>query len=755
VTVDESMRGTAINARGQGEVKVVRSTTWSAGTGCHGGCGIELHVRDGKLVKVEGIPDHPYNLGTLCPRALALREYVHAPDRLLQPMIRSGARGTDTWRQTTWDEALGLIERRMNGIRDKHGGESVLFVQGTGRDVGGWLVMLAYNFGSPNWMQSLPGNSCYHPRLLSMKITMGDYVVPDSSQFSAKRYDDPAWRVPECYVVWGQNALATCNDGLHGHWIVHALKRGSKLVVIDPNYNWLASRAAIWLPLRPGTDGALALGMLHVIINEELYDKAFVKEWTVGFDELRARVQEYPLDKVSRITWVPADKIAAAARFYAAARPAALQWGVPVDFAPEGLTVALAINALWSITGNIEKPGGMVVARPAYGVTSYPMSQAAIEAMYGDTMPREQFAKRIGADRYPIVRDLHWRAQPDAVIEQIFSGQPSPLKASFIAGTNFVVGAQDPRRWRKAFESLEFNVVVDLFMTPTAMALADVVLPSSSFAERDGVRAWWSPLTSQNQALRVGECRSDAEICFELARRFNAKFPYESLQDLYRFYLAPSGISLEEVREKGWILPREGSRELPYARHQRGLLRADGKPGFDTPSGKIELCSTRMKAWGYDPLPSYTEPQFSPASTPDLAKEYPLILNTGARSIAFFHSEFRTIPSLRAMNPEPLVQIHPETAERYGIADGDWVWIENQFGRIKMRARYSLVHPALVLTQHSWFYPERVRQDKDFSAYEANGNELIPGGLHSKTGFGGTQVKSLLCRVRKAEESAQ
>ncbi|MCC7327626.1 MAG: molybdopterin-dependent oxidoreductase [Burkholderiales bacterium] len=735
-------------------MKIVRSTTWSAGPGCHGGCGVELHVRDGKLVKIEGIADHPYNRGTLCPRALALREYVNAPDRLQHPMIRTGARGTDTWRKASWDEALDLIEHRLKAVKDQHGAESTLFVQGTGRDVGGWLVMLAYNYGSPNWMQSLPGNSCYHPRLLAMKIAMGDYVVPDSSQFTNQRYDDPEWRVPECYVVWGQNSVATCNDGLHGHWIVHALKRGSKLVVIDPNYNWLASRATIWLPIRPGTDGALALGMLNVIINEGLYDKAFVDKWTVGFDELRERVQQYPLDKVAKITWLPAEKIAAAARLYAKGQPSALQWGVPVDFAPEGLTVALAINALWSITGNVEKPGGMVVARPAFGVTSYPMSQGAISKMYGEVMPKEQLAKRIGIDIYPIARDLHWRAQPDAVIDQIFSGTPYPVKAAFIAGTNFVVGAQDPRRWRKAFESLEFNVVVDLFMTPTVMALADVVLPSSSFAERDGVRAWWSPLTAQNTAVRVGECRSDAEICFELARRLNPGFRYRTLDDMYRFFLEPSGISLEEIREKGWIFPPKDSAATPYARHERGLLRADGKPGFDTASGKIELDATRMKDWGYDSLPAYTEPSFSPVSTPELAREYPLILNTGSRSIAFFHSEMRNIPSLRAMNPEPLVQIHPETARRFGIENNDWVWIENQQGRIKMRARYALVHPRIVLTQHSWFYPERIREDKDFGAYEANGNELIPGGLHSKTGFGGAQVKSLLCRIRKVEENA-
>ncbi|MDP6087823.1 MAG: molybdopterin-dependent oxidoreductase [Nitrospinota bacterium] len=732
------------------ETRVVRSTVWSPGAGCHGGCGVDLFICDGKLEKVEGVADHPYNLGTLCPRALALKEYVYHPDRLTHPMIREGARGTDSWRQASWDEALDLIETRFRDIRNEHGAESAVFVQGTGRDVGGWMVLLAYNYGSPNWMQSLPGNSCYHPRLLAMKVALGDYVVPDASQFHAKRYDDPSWKLPECYMVWGQSPVATCNDGNHGHWIIHCLKRGSKLIVIDPHYTWLASRAAIWLPIRPGADGALALGMLNVIINERLYDEKFVDNWTVGFEELKARVQEYPLERVAEITWVRKELIAEAARLYAKSKSAALQWGVPVDMAAEGFHVALAINHLWCVTGNVENPGGMVVARPAFGVTSYPMTQEAVEAMYGGMMPPEQRAKRIGVDKFPMVKNLHWRAQPDAVIDQIFSGDPYPLKASFIAGTNFVVGAQDPRRWREAFESLDFNVVVDLFMTPTAMALADVVLPAASFPERDGVRAWWSPLTAQGPAIRVAECRSDAEICFALSKRLNDDFRFESLDDLYRFYLKPSGIPLEEVRERSWIMPPAADPSMPYERHERGLLRGDGKPGFATPSGKIELYSSLMERWGYDPLPSYTEPHISPVSRPDLAKDYPLILNTGSRTIAFFHSEHRMISSLRKMNPDPLVEINPETAKEQGIEDGDWVWLENHVGRCKMRAKYSLVHPRVVMAQHSWWYPEKIGEP-DFGAYDSNVNVLIPGGMHSKTGFGGAQVKSLLCRVRKVE----
>jgi anaerobic selenocysteine-containing dehydrogenase len=457
---------------------------------------------------------------------------------------------------------------------------------------------------------------------------------------------------------------------------------------------------------------------------------------------------------VSEITWIDQDLIVEAARMYANAKPAALQWGVPIDMAPEGFTVAQAINHLWCITGNVENPGGQVVAKPAFGVTSYPMGQEAIEAMYGPMMPKEQQAKRIGVDEFPIVRDLHWRAQPDAVIDQMLSGKPYAVKSAVIAGSNFVVAAQDPKRWREAFEGMDFNVVVDLFMTPTAMAVADVLLPSSSFAERDGVRAWWSPLTAQHPALRVGECRSDAEICFELARRFSDDFQFDSLDNLYRFYLEPSGLSLEEVRERNWIMPPQGSDALPYNRHEKGLLRSDGQPGFNTPSGKIELKSSLMENWGYDPLPSYTEPDFSPVSRPDLAEKYPLILNTGSRTIAFFHSEHRQIKSLRDIHPDPQVDINPETAKAYGIEDKDWIWIENQFGRCKMRVKLSPVHPRLVMAQHSWWLPEKVKE-KDFGAYESNVNVLFPSGLYSKTGFGGAQVKSMLCQIRKVEgESA-
>ncbi|MFQ6011211.1 MAG: molybdopterin-dependent oxidoreductase, partial [Nitrososphaerales archaeon] len=342
------------------KMKIIHSTTWSAGPGCHGGSGVYLYVKNGKLERIEGDPDHPYNQGALCPRALALKEYIYHPQRLTHPMTRVGKRGENSWEQISWDEAYDFIESKLKAIKADYGPESTLFIQGTGRDVGSWLLLLAYNYGSPNWLQGgLTGNSCYHPRLGAMKITQGDYSQPDFGQFLRGRYDDPDFKLPEVILLWGYNPPATCNDGLNGEWVIDCMKRGSKIISIDPVYNWIGSRAEEWLQIRPGTDGALVLGMLNVIINENLYDKEFVDQWCHGFEALKERVQEYPPERVSEITWIPQDKIIRAARLFGKSKPASIQWGVPVDMCPEGFSVCVGIADLWAITGNVEVPGGM------------------------------------------------------------------------------------------------------------------------------------------------------------------------------------------------------------------------------------------------------------------------------------------------------------------------------------------------------------------------------------------------------------
>jgi len=801
--------------------KIVHTTTWSAGPGCHGGCGVLAHIQDGKLVKIEGDPDHPWNQGRLCARCLAMTQYVYHPDRLTRPLKRVGARGEGKWQEITWDEAFDLIESKMGKIREEFGPESMIFSMGTGRDIGPWICMLAYAYGSPNVMFALSGVACYSPRIAAVETVQGDYCILDAAQWFPKRYDDPRYNIPECIVIWGYNIPATCPDNVFGHWIIDLMKKGTKIICIDPRLSWFASRAKSWLQLRPGTDCALAMGFLNVIINEGLYDQEFVEKWTnapflirsdtaklvrasdlakgespsnfVVWDtkgqrpaiwdsaavDYRApdvqpalqgsydvtladgekvscktvwnlfcdRVNEYPVERVAEITWVPEKDIVEAARLYATSKPAAIHWGVPIDMTPAITPTVQAITALWCLTGNLDIPGGNVISRYAFDAVAYalPGAEGVIKL---DS--EEVDKKRIGRNRYGPLREFIWRAQTDLTLEQIFTGDPYPIKGMWIQACNPLAGiGLDPKRWLEALNKLDFVAVVDLFMTPSAQ-YADVVLPAATFLEKEGVRSWWVPLQTINKAMEVPECRPDIEINFELAKRFDPNFRWNTIRELFDEIIKPSGMTFEQLQEKGWAFPPEGHPSAPYHRYEKGLLRKNKRPGFQTPSGRVELYSTLREEWELEPLPNYEEPPFTPISQPDLVKEYPLILSTGRRSAVYFHAEHRNIPWLRALDPDPVVEIHPDTAKACGIHNGEWVWIENWLGRCRFRAKVTLVVPPwMVMAAHGWWFPEEPPEEPSlFGVWKSNINQLLPMGAQGKDGLG-APIKHMLCKVYK------
>jgi len=278
-----------------------------------------------------------------------------------------------------------------------------------------------------------------------------------------------------------------------------------------------------------------------------------------------------------------------------------------------------------------------------------------------------------------------------------------------------------------------------------------VVLPAATFLEKDSVRSWWVPLQTVNKVLQVGECRPDIEINFELAKRFDPDFRWETVHDLFDEILSPSGMTFQELQEKGWVFPPDGSSSAPYHRYERGLLRQDGKPGFNTPSGKMELYSTLREDWGLEPVAHYEEPPFTPVTQPDKLEEYPLILSTGRRSAVYFHSEHRNIPWLRALDPDPVVEIHPDTAKERGIGDGEWVWIENWLGKARYKAKVTLVVPRwMVMATHGWWFPEEKGEKPHlFGVWKSNVNQLFPMGYQGKDGLG-APLKHMLCQVYKA-----
>jgi anaerobic selenocysteine-containing dehydrogenase len=740
------------------DVKMIKMGAWSPGPGCHGGCGVKVYVKDGKLLKVEGDEDHPFLQGRLCPRCLALTQYIYHPDRLRYPLKRVGERGEGKWQRISWDEALDTCETRLREIRDKYGAESIVFGQGTGRDSGGPIIFLAYAYGSPNWtLFGLSGIACFTPRLAAMHTVEGDATFPDAGQFFPLRYKDSEWKTPKVLISWARNlAGSQCTDHYFtGHWVVDMMKRGTELIVIDPVCSWEASRAKLWLQIRPGTDGALAMGMINVIISENLYDKEFVEKWTYGFDKLKERAAQYPLDKVESITWVPREKILQAARLYATSKPAAIRFGQPLDSNAEGTVTIHALNCLWAITGNLDIPGGNVIARPPYGVTIYPYSTQEVIALYGQEFVDKMNKKRIGADKYPLVKNFRSWALSDCVLEQMETGKPYPIKGLWCQTNNFMANtAQDPRRHYEAVRKLEFNVVVDTFMTPTAQAIADIVLPAGTFPEKDSVFTTGVPLNAIQKVLTVDECRDDWTINFELAKRLSPEaVPWNSVKELLTHRIRQCGQTFEELSKSPWAMAPKGDPNgtVPYRRYEKGLLRPDGKPGFRTPTGKVELYSTVFESYGLDPLPYHREPLESPVSTPDIYKKYPLILITGRRNGVMFHSEHRQIPWLREINPDPTVEINPVTAKELGIVDGDWVAIEGVRGKIKRKAKLTVtMHPGMVHALHGWWLPETEGKAPNFyGIWDLNVNQLIPMGHQSTSGFGGALTKTMLCRISK------
>jgi anaerobic selenocysteine-containing dehydrogenase len=724
---------------------------------------VEVHVKGGKITKIEGDPEHPWYRGRACPRVLAMTQFIYHPDRLRQPLQRTGARGEGKWQEISWDEAFSTCEMRMRELASKYGPECMLFSQGTGRDVGGALSFLAYSYGSPNWCQlGLSGHSCFTPQLAAGYVTQGDFSFPDAAQFLPDRYDDPEWVAPKCVISWGSTLNKGCVDHYWtGHWFLDQMRRGAKLMVIDPRCTWEASRATLWLQSRPGTDGALALAFLNVVINENLYDKEFVGQWCYGFDQLAERVQEYPPEKVETITWVPAQKIRQAARMYATERPSGIAIGRPIEGNPEGTTVIRAIHQLIAITGNLDVPGGNVICRSPYGVTTYPYSTEEVIQLYGEGLYRKLSDKRIGAAKYPLVKNFRAWAQPDEIIQQLETGKPYPIKGLWSQANNWLANqAQDPRRHYQAVKDLEFNVVVDLFMTPTAQAVADIVLPAASFPEKDSIYCIGANLNIIEKVIEVPDCKSDWEINFELAKLLNpVAVPWNTVKEMIAARMAPSGFTFETLNQQRWgLAPKDhpcGSR--PYRRHEKGLLRKDRKPGFRTPSGKVELYCTSFENWGLDPLPYYREPgPQSPNLTPEIYQEYPLIMMTGRRSPVFFHSEHRNIPWLREIDPYPLVEINPNTAREKEIQNGDWILIEGTLGRCKAKAKLTpIIHPRTIMVPHGWWLPEAEGKAPHFyGLWDFNVNQLIPMGHPDSSGFGGGPLSYMLCRISKTDPPA-
>jgi len=734
---------------------IFRTCAWSP-PGCHPtSCGVEITVKDGKIVHVEGDESQPITNGRLCPRCLALKDYTYHEDRIVHPMKRAKEfRGqSDKWERTTWEEAYDIIEKQVGIIKEKYGAESIAVYGGTGREASMFYWPIAYSvLGTPNVVYPLSGVSCYGPRQMTAAFILGaGYPEIDYAAYFPERFDNPEYELPKYVVCWGKMPLYSNGDGLFGHALIDMMKMGTRFICIDPRITWLGAQPGnLTVQLRPGTDTALALALIDTIIKEDLYDHDFVNRWCYGFDELSARAAEYPAERVADICGVDAELIRIVARLISVNHPVSIAWGLAVDQNPNGTMAGQAILSIAAITGNIDVPGGLTLGSPFTNMGGWSGNSMEV-------LPQELVEKKLGNKTYPAFHGPNATCQSDEILDTLESGKPYELHMAWINSTNFLSPSctAQPERWYNALKNMDFTVAQDTFMNPTIQGLADIFLPLPTFAEHDGLvvpyyganNVWTACMA---KAVDEPDTRSDLEVCLELGKRLcpEAWGPYANVEEWLDVQLVNAyGITWKEFREMGMYFPGN-----EYRKYEKGLMRPDGQPGFNTVTGRVELFCAAYGAWGLDPMPNYEEPRFQKNARPDLAEKYPLIISSGARTPLFFHSELRQVDVLRSKNPDPILEMHPKAAAARGIREGDIVQAYNMFGHANARVTLvDTIHEDTTHMQHGWWFPE---DDPDFpnlyGVFKSNFNKLMPHQCVGQLGFG-APYKSMVCEVRKVD----
>ena len=675
-------------------------------------CGLDLYVKDGKIIKVAGTKEAPHSHGTLCSKGAATRQYVYSPERILTPLRRTGERGSGEFEPISWDEALDEITSKLAAIKEQFGPESVMFYSGYAKWARAYLMRFALDFGSPNYLTE--SSTCATAMIMAQQLTYGAPAAPD-------------FKNTNCVIYWSHNPSATKSLNLAG--IDKKIESGVKVIVVDPRVTDLAQRADVFLQIRPGTDGALALAFGNVIVGEGLYDKKFVENWTRGFDEYCKLVAEMPPEKAAEICGVSASDIRVAARMYATAGPACIHHSAaPVVHHTNGVQNYRAVFCLIALTGNIDIAGGNRFNRPS--LVHMPGGFPTREAEFTGAGRLADMPPRIGAARFPVWTRLGKEAQACDIPRQIETGDPYPLKALFALGLNYRMFAGS-RSFVAPLCKLAFLVDADLFLTDSAK-FADIVLPVCSSAERREARCWPMGYIQFTQPAiePVGESRSDVQILSELSSRLGLgdELLEAGIEACVEWMLEPSGVTVEELNKhpEGMMVP--GAKPPAERKYLDG--------GFNTPSGKAEFVSSLLEeigGEGCEALPSYREPAMSPLSRPDLAEEYPLVLGLGARLPMYQHTRTFRLPWTRALSPDPHADVHPDDAAAAGIADGEWMKIVTPCGEVTVRAHVTrLVRSGDVHMYHDWL--------------QANANDLIDGDyLDPISGFPG--YRSSLCKI--------
>ena len=723
-------------------MKVIKPTTRVVKSTCYiwpcPFCGVDVHLDEsGKIVNILGSKEHPTNLGTICPRGKNADQDLYHRDRVLFPMKRVGKRGEGKLERCSWDEALDICADGIQRVREKYGNTAVCGEVGSPyRTHCVATNLFLRSIGSPNIMTDL--DRCDGPNQVAQNVTAGEWV---------SRY---AWPMDvdntKMLIVWGSNPAVSLFMFFR-QWLAAKRNNDGILVCIDPRRTKTAEQADIYIPIKVGTDGAMALAMINVIINEGLYDKDFVEHWTVGFDELASHVQQYTPDWAARITEVPADQIREFARLYATTKPAVFQHGIGTQVGRNGVQTCRSFTILMALTGNLDVPGGNWIQKAPKGFKSNGMLFNHPDFR----LRREVEELQIGAQDYPL-----WSG-PDSytitnrnnmTVDTMLTGKPYPIKAMIISGANGWSSFPEGQRVLEAYAKMDFIMVSEYRMTPST-DYADVVLPKAHWLEY-----WDIDVNFQQNILSIrqpvidplGEAKDDVQIFIDFAKKMVEKnfikkslLPWKTTKEFCEWRMKDTSYTLEELIEKQFI-PFEWS----YREYEQN--------GFKTPSGKVELYSSEFEKFGQEPLPTWVEPGKTPTTSGASSEEYSLNYLAYTRHFMNLHTRFVDNAWFKKLTPEPICEIHPETARKYEIEDGDWIWIESiHKRRIKMRAKVTeIIRPDCVSGMGGFWYPDE--KDRKKAAFLSNSNWItkyepedpISGSARSK---GGTA-----CKVYKAKE---
>lgn len=678
-------------------------------------CGVDAYVKDGVLLKVEGTKEHPFNRGKLCAKGAANRQYIYRADRLQTPMRRTGRRGEGLFEPLSWEDAYAEIVERLNGIKEEYGADSVAFFSGYTKWYRQFLHRFAYSFGSINYGSECSG--CYKSNEMAWMATAGTIADPDMANTGT-------------VLGWALNSFHSSH--LAGPRLLRLKEMGKKFIIIDPRKTPATQKLAdIHLQLRPGTDGALAMGMAKYILDNNWEDRDFIERYTHGFEEYAAYVRQFDLKRTAALTGLEPRDIAAAAELYATNGPACIHESAsPVTHHINGFQNYRAIICLHGITGNFDRAGGNVPCEATYydQVAGYRTRE---HELYREVQPKPRTAG-IGAQRFPLWTKMMDEFQAMDLARQILEGTPYPVKAIFGMGLNARMFPNTPRML-EALEHLDFFVQTELFLTDTAR-YADILLPACTSFERGEFKAYPGGYAAFTKPVlpRMYDCKSDVEILSDLVRVMGIDDPVlaEGYDAGARFMLRDLSVSIEDMKAS----------DLPI----RVPEAADPVPGeylrtgIRTPSGKFEFAAGVIEEFReshrLSPIPTYR----GPLDDEEAGGDYPFTLNTGSRQPHTLHSRLHEVPWLRTMGRTPWADISIEDARRLGIREGGRMEIYNRHGSVTVQARPSIkILPGTVHLYHGY--------------REANANNLV-GGEHLDPYSGFPGFKSNRCNVRRAAE---